>query len=229
MTSIDIGMFTELTLASIALRVALSLIVGGMLGIERGRKNASAGLRTHMLVCLGAALVMMTNQYVVQRYGGDPTRLGAQVISGIGFLGAGTILVTRRNQVRGLTTAAGLWAAACLGLAIGIGFYEGAVIVAVMTLLIMALFQKISNRINEKSRYMRAYLSFRAMRHFDGFLEFCSENDVGVSNIELTKSRGTKDSAVSVVVNLKSPRRGQWTKLMSTIGDLDGLNYIEEL
>ena len=115
----------DLTYASAALRLLLAVLVGGILGIERGRKNRPAGLRTYMLVCLGATTVMMTNQYVTQCMGtGDPVRMGAQVISGIGFLGAGSIMVTGRNQIRGITTAAGLWAAACIGLAIGIGFYE---------------------------------------------------------------------------------------------------------
>jgi len=89
------------------------MLLGGILGIERGRKYRPAGFRTYMLVCLGTTIVMLTNQYVYERYGGgDPVRMGAQVISGIGFLGAGTIIVTGHNQVKGLTTAAGLWAAA---------------------------------------------------------------------------------------------------------------------
>ena len=117
----------DLNVASISLRIVLSILIGGILGIERGRKNRPAGLRTYILVCLGSALVMMTNQYVYITFDtGDPVRLGAQVISGIGFLGAGTIVLTGRNKIMGITTAAGLWTAACSGLAIGIGFYEGA-------------------------------------------------------------------------------------------------------
>ena len=100
----------EITYGSVLLRLLLATIIGGILGWERGRKNRPAGLRTYMLVCLGAAIVMMTNQYVTQCLGtGDPVRMGAQVISGIGFLGAGSIMVTQRNQIRGITTAAGLW------------------------------------------------------------------------------------------------------------------------
>src|SRR5690554_4598709 len=104
------------------------MVAGGILGLDREFKNRPAGLRTFMLVCIASTLVMITNQYVLEVYSHlniDPTRMGAQVISGIGFLGVGTIIVTRRNHVKGLTTAAGLWASACIGLAIGIGFYSG--------------------------------------------------------------------------------------------------------
>ena len=115
----------DVTLIAVLVRIIVSFVLGGMLGMERGLKQRPAGLRTYMLVCVGACMIMLTNQYVVQVYpGGDPVRMGAQVVSGIGFLGAGTIIVTRHNQIKGLTTAAGLWAAAAVGLATGIGFYE---------------------------------------------------------------------------------------------------------
>ena len=118
----------ELTYSSMLIRLLMAVVIGGILGLERGRKNRPAGLRTYMLVCLASAIVMMTNQYVTQCMGtGDPVRMGAQVISGIGFLGAGSIVVTQRNQIRGITTAAGLWASAAVGLAVGIGFYEVAI------------------------------------------------------------------------------------------------------
>ena len=118
-----------LNMVSMLVRVVLAILIGGIIGMERGRKNSQAGLRTYILVCLGATLVMMTNQFVYVVYNvSDPVRLGAQVISGIGFLGAGTIMMKGRSQIKGLTTAAGLWTAACLGLTIGVGFYEGAII-----------------------------------------------------------------------------------------------------
>ena len=114
----------ELTLLSVFVRILTAIVLGGAIGLERGMKNRPAGLRTYMLVCIGACMVMITNQYAVQVFGvGDPVRMAAQVVSGIGFLGAGTIIVTSRNQIKGLTTAAGLWASACVGLAVGIGFY----------------------------------------------------------------------------------------------------------
>ena len=113
----NIPVFSELNLFSILLRIALALILGGALGIEREQKQHPAGFRTYVIVCLGATLACITNLYMCERLGGtDPARIPAQVISGIGFLGAGTILVTRNNHVRGLTTAAGLWCCARLAL-----------------------------------------------------------------------------------------------------------------
>lgn len=122
----------ELTVAGMWIRILAAVFFRGILGIERGMKNRPAGLRTYMLVCIDSCVVMLVNQYVYQvcqtgnpvRMGANPVRMGAQVISGIGFLGAGTIVVTPHNQIRGLTTAAGLWAVACVGLALGLGLYE---------------------------------------------------------------------------------------------------------
>ena len=130
----------ELTLLSVVLRLLAAVLVGGLIGFERELKNRPAGLRTYMLVCIGACMVMITNQYVFQVYqAGDLVRMGSQVVSGIGFLGAGTIVVTNHSRIKGLTTAAGLWAAACVGLAIGIGFYEVAVMGTLAIMLVLTL------------------------------------------------------------------------------------------
>lgn len=119
------GSLRDLNVLSVCVRLLLAMAFGGTIGFERGIRQRAAGLRTHMLLCVGAASTMLVSQYIYASYGvGDPARLSAQVISGIGFLGAGTIIVTRRNQIKGLTTAATLWATACMGLAVGVGFYE---------------------------------------------------------------------------------------------------------
>ena len=128
----------ELTFLSMLLRIFVSIALGAILGIERGLKNRPAGLRTYILVCMGSCIVMLTNQYVYAAYNtGDPVRMAAQVVSGIGFLGAGSIIVTKQNQIKGLTTAAGLWAAAAVGLAIGIGLYEVALVGGLSILIIL--------------------------------------------------------------------------------------------
>ena len=129
----------DINMYSIILRFLLSILFGGTIGIERGKKRHAAGMRTHIVVCMGAASVMMVSQYIstILQTATDPARLGAQVISGIGFLGVGTIVVTGHKQVKGLTTAAGLWASACMGLAIGIGFYEGALVMCLMLYIVL--------------------------------------------------------------------------------------------
>ena len=133
----------EVTYLAVILRIFTAVLFGGAIGLERGMKNRPAGLRTYMLVCVGACLIMLTNQYLFQVTGaGDPMRLGAQVVSGIGFLGAGTIVVTKHNQIKGLTTAAGLWASAGVGLALGVGFYEAALAAGFAVFFILTLLQR---------------------------------------------------------------------------------------
>lgn len=136
---------------SIIIRLVLAVILGGIIGIERSGSNHDAGLRTHILVCLGSASVMIMSEALAIDYGGDVMRIGAQVVSGIGFLGAGCILV-HGKRIRGLTTAAGLWATACLGLVIGAGYYFIAVIMAVLVIGAMLLLHPVANYIQKKSR-----------------------------------------------------------------------------
>jgi putative Mg2+ transporter-C (MgtC) family protein len=135
----------------IIIRLVVAVILGGIIGIERAGTNHDAGLRTHILVCLGSASVMIMSEAVAQDYGGDVMRIGAQVVSGIGFLGAGCILV-HGKRVRGLTTAAGLWTTACLGLTVGAGYYF---IGAVMALIIVAsvlLLRPVTNYLQKRGK-----------------------------------------------------------------------------
>lgn len=137
------------SLPTILIRTMLAVICAGAVGYDRNIHGASAGLRTHILVCVGAMLAMSTGQFSSMYYSADATRIGAQVVSGIGFLGAGTIMVTKHNHIQGLTTAAGLWAAACIGLALGIGFYEGAIVGAVIVYITIHVLRKFSLSIRE--------------------------------------------------------------------------------
>lgn len=137
-----------LTNSDIAIRLLIAFILGGAVGLEREGVNRPAGFRTHILVCVGSTLIMLTGIYISDIYLGlttlDPARLGAQVISGIGFLGAGTI-IKEGVTVRGLTTAASLWAVAGIGLACGVGFYFGAAISTAIILISLILFFKFEN------------------------------------------------------------------------------------
>lgn len=220
----------ELNMLSVCARVLLTLLIGAVLGIERERKNRPAGFRTHMLVCLGAALVMMTNQYAYQTFHtSDPVRMGAQVVSGIGFLGAGTILITGKHQIKGITTAAGLWAAACCGLAIGIGFYEGAIICGVFIFLVMSTMNKLEERIRKKSDVLDVYVEFVGKKPFSKFLVFARTNRLEVMDLQINKNKYAKDMVMSVIMTVKSQVNREKSEILELIEDFEGVLYIEAM
>ncbi len=136
-----------MTIWQVALRAILAVIIGGLIGTERARHGRAAGMRTHILVCLGAMLTAMIGVFAHEEYGvGDITRIAAQVVSGVGFLGAGMIILKNGNVITGLTTAAGVWTTATIGMALGYGFYIGAIVVAFLFLATVILFAKLERR-----------------------------------------------------------------------------------
>ncbi len=212
------------------LRLVLALLCGGVLGIERGRKRRPAGFRTYMLVCLGAALVMMTNEYISKTYGtSDVARMGAQVISGIGFLGAGTIIVTGHNRVRGLTTAAGLWAAACIGLAIGIGYYAGAIIGCVMIFVAMAALHNLDERVMSDTKVMNLYIEFEKLTYVGQFIEFLKEREIKVSDIEISRSNALDEAGTATLMTIKLPKKQPHATILGTLNCADGVSFMEEV
>lgn len=225
-----IGTLQDLNIISITFRVMLSLVFGGIIGLERSRKSRPAGFRTYMIVCLSSSLVMMTNQYIYMNFpGSDPARLGAQVISGIGFLGAGTIIVTSRSQVKGLTTAAGLWASACLGLAIGIGFYDGAIIVAIFVFFIITLFKKLDNWLTSTNRSITVYTSFSSIKAFDDFIVYCYKLNFKIRDIEITKDPTLSETTAIAIILLEACERINHVETLQTLSAFEGLIHIEEL
>lgn len=174
----------------ILIRVVLALVMGGVIGMERGKQGRAAGMRTHILVCLGAALTAMTGEFVhyVLGYDGDPLRVAAQVISGIGFLGVGTILIKGRFQITGLTTAAGLWAAATIGIALGMGFYLGAVIAFLATVLTMTFMHRFEYRVTHKNTRFGIYLEISGTEHIRKIHDHLVEN-YHVTDIQVTPPR----------------------------------------
>ena len=139
----------DLNILSMLVRTLLALLCAGLIGYDRDTHGSAAGLRTHILVCIGAMLAMCTGVFTAMHYGGDASRIGAQVVSGIGFLGAGTIIV-HRGHISGLTTAAGLWASACIGLAIGAGFYEAAILGTIAVFFVERGLREVSKNIMKK-------------------------------------------------------------------------------
>lgn len=218
----------EVTYTAIAFRLFLSVLLGGMIGMERGLKNRPAGLRTYMLVCLGSCTVMITNQYVFQAFGvGDPTRMAAQVISGVGFLGAGTIIVTVRNQIKGLTTAAGLWASACVGLALGIGLYEVAIPGGIGIFVIMMVVQKLDSYMRQNARLIEVYVELAPHVHIGAFLSHIRKLDLKPHNMQMDVSADQDITAFSI--SLMSSRKLSHDNVLRNIRAMEGLDYIEEL
>lgn len=219
-----------LDLVSIAFRILISIMIGGAIGMERAIKNQPAGFRTYMLVCLGATLVMMTNQYICVRFSsGDPSRLGAQVVSGIGFLGAGTIIVTRKNRVRGLTTAAGLWSAACTGLAIGIGFYEGAILAGITILIIMTWLQRLDFYFSKNAKVMNLYMNFESFDAMNQFVEYTRTKSWKLIDIQVNKPREFEKEGIIAFVTLKNEIRFSHVELIHKISEIKGLICVEEV
>lgn len=178
------------------LRLAMAAFLGGIIGFERERLSWAAGLRTHMLVCLGATLIMLVSQYAFHSvvYQGlialDPSRVAAQVVSGIGFLGAGTILFLK-NAIRGLTTAASLWAVAAVGLAVGGGLYLPAISATLLILLILAGLKPIERRFMKKNQAIGIRFSLKtgpsASTSMQEILKILDSGD-GISRIQIEKS-----------------------------------------
>ena len=224
------ALITEYNTVSVLFRLALAVICGGLIGIERGRKRRPAGFRTHMLVCLGAAMTMLISQHLWTRgYTTDLARLGAQVVSGIGFLGAGTILVTGRHQVKGLTTAAGLWASACIGLAIGAGFYVGALLAFFFVLLAITLFSRLEARLISSARNMNLYVEYYDSETLGRVIDSIKKLNVKIYDVEITKNRAAEGISTGAILSVRLPRALPHAVVMAEIASSDGVKGVEEL
>ena len=220
----------ELTLFSIVIRILVAIVLDGVIGLERGMKNRPAGLRTYMLVSLGSCVVMLINQYTTQVFGtGDPVRLGAQVISGIGFLGAGTIVVTSHNQIKGLTTAAGLWTSACIGLAIGIGLYEVALIAGLCVFLVLTLLHEMDYFMRSRTRTLDAYIELDHTITLGKFIRNIREQGLEISNIQREHDVAYDSDVISFTATIKGQKKTHQDELMRLIRRMEGVKYLEGL
>lgn len=221
----------ELNFISIFIRVSMAVIFGGIIGYGRERERRPAGLRTHILVSIGATLTMITNIYIYERYGAlcDPTRFGAQVISGIGFLGAGTIIVTGKSKVRGLTTAAGLWASACMGLAIGAGFYSGAIIGFIFIVAVTVVLTKLDKRINNKSRNITLYILVDSTNAASNLLVDIQSKNVRIIDIEINNNNLSSNNLIGILLGLKISREICHGDLIQSISNKKEVIFLQEI
>lgn len=212
----------------VIIRLGLACVLGGLVGVERERNRHPAGLRTHILVCIGSALVMLCNLYIFEAFKGktniDPARLGAQVISGIGFLGAGTIL-KEGITVRGLTTAASLWAVACIGISIGIGFYKGAALATFLVLVILIILSKFEHLLYGKTG--SSYLKIKTVGRPGQIGKIGTElgaNNVSIMNIS---TETLDDSSILLKIRIDKGRCSIDNRLLEQLSDIDGVKYVE--
>jgi putative Mg2+ transporter-C (MgtC) family protein len=223
-------MLRDVGAVGVILRFALALLCGGIIGLERESKRRSAGFRTHTLVCIGATLTTLVGLYLYKSgLSTDPTRLGAQVISGMGFIGAGTIIVTTRRQVKGLTTAAGLWTSAIIGLAIGAGYYEAALIGVVIVLLAALVLSKLEYFIMSSAKRMNIYVEFDSAGMLDRLVERLEGKGIRVIDIEFTKQRTVSGERCSAVLTLIFKKRQKHENILSEMTQFDGVYSVEEL
>ncbi|MFO7635797.1 MAG: MgtC/SapB family protein [Clostridia bacterium] len=207
----------------VVIRIVCAMIFGGLIGYEREYRKMPAGFRTHILVCVGAALVMVTSEFMLTRFSGivnlDPARLGAQVISGIGFLGAGTIL-RDRFRVTGLTTAASLWAVACIGLAVGIGYYFMATIATLLIFGTLTFLRSFENSILCKITKSRTAITVRLMQgHEKEAAELIEGQGYRIAKIISFKSEAGK-TQIKYELVCKEPKM-DFSRLMEKMAGTD--------
>ena len=221
----------ELTLLSISVRMLLAVILGGLVGMEREYKRRPAGFRTHILICLGAAITTLTSQYLLLELGcyTDMARLGAQVVSGVGFIGAGTIIVTRRQRVKGLTTAAGLWVVAIMGLALGAGFFEGSVIVAALILFAEVVICKIEYRMLDKTQEMNVFMEYNGNECLANVLSFLRENNLKLLDIEITRNGHSDTDTSDALFVIRTNRRYPPERVIELLRSQEGAVLVQEL
>ena len=223
------------------IRILLAVLVGGLLGLERERRSSPAGFRTYMLVAIGSTMTVMLSQYLdlmlatqwraaAQAVGAthDVSRFGAQVINGVGFLGAGSIILTGRKRVKGLTTAAGLWASACLGLAIGAGYYECVLVSVALILVCMYAFPALENRLILRSRYMNILAELDGLENLGLVLGTLREQGVTVFDIDLSKQPEDHRAQLGVHLSVYLPKNLNHTQLLAKLAALGGMVSIEE-
>lgn len=226
MPSINLYEFNDVTAL---IRLLIALVASGILGMERTRKLRPAGMRTYMLVCIGACSTMLAGIYLYEMFGPgfDPARMAAQVISGIGFIGAGTIMVTPHQKVRGLTTAAGLWAVACLGINIGVGNYVIALGVFVSMLITMLVADKLEVIFFRHLRRVHVTILMQSLEVVPFIRDTMKTLDISLSNLEFAQA--IENKGVSMTCYLRLKRRIHHKTAIDLLESVPGVLYVEML
>lgn len=222
----------EMSFVGITIRLCLAVVCGGLIGVEREYKRRPAGFRTHILICLGAAMTTLTSQYLfLERHlYTDMARLGAQVIAGIGFIGAGTIIVTSKQRVKGLTTAAGLWTAAIIGLVCGAGYVECALFATLMVLFAELVLIRIEYRFARKSSNANIYIEYATAECIQDVLRLCRANGLKTDGLEITRMKSeSQETRYHAIMSVHAQKQKALTVFMSRLTALESVISVEEL
>lgn len=230
------------TMPALLIKIFLAVFFGGLIGLERGHKHRAAGSRTYMIVCLGAALTMILSHYETYIMRNmweeiakmlnkqvDVSRYSAKVVSGIGFLGAGTIIVTGRQEIKGLTTAAGLWASACMGLAIGSGYYECAILGFLLILLTTIVLEKISSWVISNARNMDLYVEFEKIENLGEIINTFKELNIQIFDVDIQREKQSNGVTIGAVISSRLPKKETHSNVMSRISKFDFVTIVDEI
>lgn len=204
---------------SVLVRLFLAVVLGSAIGVERARHGQAAGMRTHALVCLGAAMTAITGIFISELgFNGDITRIAAQVVSGIGFLGAGMIIVRGNNAIVGLTTAAGMWATAAIGIAVGYGFYTGALFATLLCLLTMIVMVKMER---SKRKARKIYVELNDMHEVNSFMQ--SSDEIAGENLayEVVGAKSGNTNHIGIYMHSKKSKTPHAVNFL----ELDGVVF----
>ena len=221
----------DITFATVALRMFLAMFCGGCIGLEREFKRRSAGFRTHILICLGATMTTSISQflYLYMGYYTDMARLGAQVVAGIGFIGVGAIVTTPQKRVKGLTTAAGLWASAIIGLCLGAGFYEGALLATILILIAELVLSPIEHKYMDRTPEVNLYMEYNNKATLDNVLFIFRQMDIKVVNLEITRATENERHNASAIFLIRLNRRFSANKVVDAVRKVEGVFSIYEI
>lgn len=219
---------TEVNYLTIALRLLLSMILGGIIGWERETKKQQAGLRTHVIICIGATLLMLISIFIPQTFvdfqNGDPGRIAAQVVSGIGFLGAGAIF-SLGGSIRGLTTAATIWVVASIGLAVGAGMYAGAILVTLLILFVLVILGKVERKFFQEDVLKTLQITFSTAKiETDKVFAVLEHHHIITQSINILQSQDKKKSKMKLFVHVPSKVR-----IKELYKDLNTINNVDEI
>ena len=216
---------------AVGIRLVVATVFGGIVGWERIIKHHSAGIKTHALVSLGSASATALNIYlaILPGLNADVSRIPAGVVSGIGFLGAGTILVTGRKQIKGLSTAATLWVTSCMGMAIGAGYLEIGCVCLLMVAFSNILLKQLSNKVEGYSKYMNIYIEVNKSRGVNKLMKMLSDQGFTILSMTKSKEKTLQSSDTGLILDLDLDKKRSHHEILNMLSDEEYVNYVEEV